>query len=174
MDKPMSNLNFRFMALGFKFRDLFRPRKRILEEVGIRPGFHVLDYGCGSGSYLTAVAEMVGAAGMIYALDAHPLAVKMVQGIVTKKHFTNVKTILSDCTTGLIDSSLDAILLYDTLHGLKNLDCVLQELHRTLKAEGVLSLSDHHLKEAELISKVTNKGLFKLFGKGSYTYSLTK
>ena len=174
MDKPLSDFPFRFMALGFKIRDFFKPRKLVLKEVGIRPSFQVLDYGCGPGSYLTALSEMVGQTGKIYALDAHPLAVKIVQGIVNKKRFTNVKTILSDCKTGLLDNSLDAILLYDTLHDLKDLDCVLQELHRTLKPKGILSLSDHHLNEDEIISKVTGKGLFKLHGKGSNTYSFTK
>ncbi len=51
MDKPMSNLHFRFMSFGYKFRDFFKPRKNVLREVDIRPGFHILDYGCGPGSY---------------------------------------------------------------------------------------------------------------------------
>jgi ubiquinone/menaquinone biosynthesis C-methylase UbiE len=170
----MSGLAFKFMSLGFKFRDFFRPRKNVLKEVGINTGFHVLDYGCGPGSYLTAVSAMVGKTGKIYALDAHPLAVKTVQGIVSRKHIKNLETILSDCKTGLPDNSLDIILLYDTLHNLENLDCVLEELGRTLKPNGILSVSDHHLKEVELVSKVTDKGLFKLLSKGEKTYSFTK
>jgi ubiquinone/menaquinone biosynthesis C-methylase UbiE len=174
VDKQLSNFDFRLMSLEFKLRDFFRPRKGILKEVGIKPGFHVLDYGCGPGSYITAVAELVGTTGKIYALDAHPLAVKMVQGIISRKHLTNVETILSDCRTGLPDNILDAVLLYDTLHDLRDPDCVLDELHRTLKPNGVLSLSEHHLKEAEIVSKVTDKGLFKLSRKGRDTYSFTK
>jgi ubiquinone/menaquinone biosynthesis C-methylase UbiE len=117
---------------------------------------------------------MVGRTGKVYALDAHPLAIRMVQGIVSRKHLTNVETILSDCKTGLPDNSLDAILLYDTLHDLRDPDCILNELHRTLKSNGVLSLSDHHLNEAEIVSKVTGRGLFKLSKKGRNTYSFTK
>jgi hypothetical protein len=48
------------MAFTFKIRDFFRPRRDIVKEVGIKEGFHVLDYGCGPGSYVTAVAELVG------------------------------------------------------------------------------------------------------------------
>jgi ubiquinone/menaquinone biosynthesis C-methylase UbiE len=55
------------MSFSYKFRDFFLPRKNILKEVGIKPGFHVLDYGCGSGSYITAVAELAGKSGKIYA-----------------------------------------------------------------------------------------------------------
>ena len=49
MDKPKSSLDLRMMALSYKFRDFLLPRKKVLEEVGIKPGFHVLDYGCGLG-----------------------------------------------------------------------------------------------------------------------------
>jgi len=173
-DKLPSDWGFRLMALEFKLRDFFRPRKGILKEIGIKPGFWVLDYGCGPGSYVMAVAEMVGNTGKIYALDAHPLAIQMVQGIVSRKRLTNVETILSDCRTGLTDNSLDAVLLYDILHDLSDPNCVLEELHRTLKPTGILSLSDHHLKENEIVSRVTNRGLFKLSGKGMNTLSFTK
>jgi len=51
MDKTMSNLHFKFMSFGYKFRDFFLPRMNILKEEEIKPGFHVLDYGCGPGGY---------------------------------------------------------------------------------------------------------------------------
>jgi len=102
------------------------------------------------------------------------LAVKMVQGIASRKHLVDVETILSDCKTGLNDNSLDVVLLYDTLHDLSDPNCVLEELHRVLKPNRVLSLSDHHLKETEIVSKVTKKGLFKLSRKGRKTYSFLK
>jgi ubiquinone/menaquinone biosynthesis C-methylase UbiE len=174
MGKHLSNFGFRLMSLGFKLRDFFRPRENILKEVGIKAGFQVLDYGCGPGAYVTAVAELVGKTGKIYALDAHPLGVKMVQSIALRKHLVNVETILSDCKTGLPDNSLDVVLLYDTLHDLGDPNCVLEELYRVLKPNGVLSVSDHHLKEAEIVSKVTNQGLFKLSRKGRKTYSFLK
>jgi SAM-dependent methyltransferase len=98
----------------------------------------------------------------------------MVQDIVSKKRLTNVETILSECKTGLPENSLNVVLLYDTLHDLGDPDCVLSEIHRTLKPDGLLSLSDHHLGEAEIVSKITHGGLFRLSGKGKNTYSFTK
>ena len=47
MDKPQPNFHFKLMSLSYKFRDFFLPRKNILKEVGIKPGFHVFDYGYG-------------------------------------------------------------------------------------------------------------------------------
>jgi ubiquinone/menaquinone biosynthesis C-methylase UbiE len=174
MDKPMSNFDFKFMSLGYKFRDLRLPRKNILGEVGIEPGFHVLDYGCGPGSYIIPLAELVGESGKIYALDIHPLAIQRVKDIASKKQLANVETILSDCQTGLSDNSLDAVLLYDIFHHLNDPDAVLKELHRVLKPDGILSFGDHHMKEDEIISEVTKSGFFKLSRKGQRTYTFLK
>ena len=174
MDKQMSDFHFKFMSFGYKFRDFFLPRKNILKEVGIKPGFHVLDYGCGPGGYIIAAAELAGESGKIYALDIHPLAIQTVQNIASKKRLTNVETICSDCKTGLPDNSLDVVLLYDTFHNLGDPYGVLEELHRVLKPNGILSFSDHHMKEDEIISKMTDKGLFRVLRKGNRTYSFAK
>lgn len=174
MDKPKSNLDFRFMSLTYRFRDFFKPRMNILKEVGIKPGFQVLDYGCGPGGYIVPLAELVGKSGMIYALDIRPLAIRMVRSIASKKQLTNVETILSDCKTGLPDNSIDVVLLYDTLHNLSDPNGILEELHRVLKPDGVLSISDHHMKENEILSKVTYRGLFRASGKGDKTYIFLK
>jgi len=174
MDKPGTNFHFKFMSLGYTFRDLFLPRRHILAEVGIKPGFHVLDYGCGPGGYILPLAELVGKSGKIYALDIHPLAIKMVQKIALKKVLGNVETIHSDCATGLDDSVIDVVLLYDIYHDLSDSDGVLRELHRVLKPEGLLSFSDHHMKEDEILSGITETGLFRLSEKGKKTYSFLR
>jgi len=174
MDKPMSNFDFQFMSVGYKFRDFFLPRKDILEEVGIKPGFHVLDYGCGPGSYIVPLAELVGESGKIYALDIHPLAIQKVKDIASKKRLANVGTICSDYQTGLPDNSLNVVLLYDAFHHLSDPDVVLKELHRVLKPDGILSFSDHHMKEKEIVAEVTKSGLFRLSRKGQRTYAFLK
>jgi len=174
MDKSMPNFHLKCMSFNFKFRDFFRPRKHILKEVGIKPGFHVLDYGCGPGSYINPLAKLVGKSGKIYALDIHPLAIKRVQSIASKKGLTNIESICSNCSTELPDESIDVVLLYDTLHDLSDTNRVLEELHRVLKPNGILSFSDHHMKEDEILSKVTNRGLFRLSRKGKRTYGFMK
>lgn len=174
MDKPTNNFHFKFMSFGFKFRDLFLPRKNILKEVEIKPGLHILDYGCGPGSYSIVAAELVGTAGKVYALDIHPLAGQRVQNVASKKGLTNIDTICSDCATGLENNSVDVVLLYDIFHELSEQNRVLEELHRVLKPNGILSFNDHHMKENEILSKMTNRGLFRLSRKGKRTYSFLK
>jgi ubiquinone/menaquinone biosynthesis C-methylase UbiE len=174
MDKPMSNFDFKFMSVGYKFRDCFLPRKNILKEVGIKPGFHVLDYGCGPGGYIIPIAKLVGESGKVYALDIHPLAVQKVQDIASKKQLANVETILSDCQTGLPNNSLDVVVLYDAFHHLSKSGVVLKELYRLLKPDGILSFNDHHMNESKILAEVTNSGLFKLSRKGQRTYTFLK
>jgi len=70
--------------------------------------------------------------------------------------------------------AIDVALLYDTFHSLKDPSGVLEELHRVLKPNGILSFSDHHMKEDEILSKVTDRGLFRVSKKGKRTYSFLK
>jgi ubiquinone/menaquinone biosynthesis C-methylase UbiE len=174
MDQAKSDIDFQLMSLTYLFRDLFQPRMNVLREVGIEPGSRVLDYGCGPGSYIIPLAELVGASGRIYALDIHPLAVEKVQRIASRRQLTNVETICSDCATGLPDGSVDVVLLYDTLHALSDPDGVLRELRRVLTPDGILSLSDHHMEEDQIISKVANGGWLRLSAKGGRTYNFLK
>jgi ubiquinone/menaquinone biosynthesis C-methylase UbiE len=44
----------------------------ILHSVGLQPGWHVLDAGCGGGSFLPLIAAEVGPTGQITALDLAP------------------------------------------------------------------------------------------------------
>ncbi len=169
-----NKLHFKMMTFSFKLRDFFSPRRNILKEVGIKLGDHVLDYGCGPGSYILPTAELVGKSGKIYALDMNPLAAQAVQKISSKKGLTNVETITSDCKTGLPSESIDVVLLYDTFHALSDPNSVLKELYRVLKPGGILSLSDHHMNEEEIISKITSSGLFKLSKKGEKVYNFQK
>jgi ubiquinone/menaquinone biosynthesis C-methylase UbiE len=162
------------MALTNKLRDFLRPRIQILKEAGIQKGFHVLDYGCGPGSYIVPLAGFVGPTGKVYALDVHPLAIQMVERRALKEGLTNIMTIQSDCRTGLPDRSLDVALLYDVFHDLGQPGIVLKELHRVLKPSGVLSVSDHHLREQEIISGIGKEGFFRLAEKGRKTYSFRK
>jgi ubiquinone/menaquinone biosynthesis C-methylase UbiE len=170
----MSSLDFKFMALGFRIRDLVRPRIDVLRETGIRAGAHVLDYGCGSGSYIPPLAELVGPSGQIYALDMNPTAIEVTERLAMRKKIKNIRMITSVCSTGLPEASVDAVLLYDTFHDLSQPGDVLRELHRVLKPGGILSFSDHHMEERDIVAGVTGSGLFELAKKGRRTYSFAK
>jgi ubiquinone/menaquinone biosynthesis C-methylase UbiE len=172
--KPMSDFSFKFMALGYKIRDYFQHPADILKEAGIKKGFYVLDYGCGPGGFTIAAAGLVSVSGKVYAVDILPVAIQKVRNIALQRKLSNIETILTDCATGLTDESIDLALLYDILHDLDNPPAVLSELYRVLKPDGTLSISDHHLKDQDIKSRVTGPGLFKLSRRGEKVYNFSK
>ena len=174
MDKLMPNFMFKCMTMVFKLRDLLQPRADIVNEAGIKPGYHVLDFGCGPGAYTESVSKKVGTSGKVYALDLHSLAIQSVQNIIDRKNLTNVETILADGQTGLPDGSVDLVLLYDVFHMLQTPQETLAEFHRILKPGGQLSVIEPHMKEIKTITGVTKGKLFRLCREGRHVLQFVK
>jgi len=173
---------FKCYELTKSGKDLFAEQTKIKEkffkdtikEAHLKKGFKVLDYASGPGRYILAVSKAIGTTGKLYALDTAPLALEMVRQIVDKNKLLNVKTIESDCNTGLPDEELDVVMLYDAFHGLVDQKAILSELNRVLKPKGALSFSDIHMEENDIVSSVTCYGLFKLKSKNLLTYTFIK
>jgi len=173
MDKPNSNLHFYLHVIFFRVRDFLFPRIHILKEAGIKPGFHVVDYGCGPGSYIVSLLRLVGESGRVYAVDAQPLAIQKIKDIISAKQLKNVEAICSDCKTGLPDNSIDAVLFYDVFHALSDSEAVLGELYRVLRPRGILSFQDHRMRNEAIMDKFI-KAKFQLLRKGEKTYTFQK
>jgi len=150
------------MSFFFRIRDVFQNPRKLLEKVDIKEGQTVLDFGCGSGSYVIPAARMVGERGIVYAVDIHPLAVKAVYKKAKKLGLTNVSTILSDRDTGLPDESVDVVLLYDTIQSITDKQALLKELHRVTKPNGLLSILVEHIKVEDVVEIAEKDGLFSL------------
>jgi len=156
--RPMPNLWFRLMALEYRTRSkpLF-----VVDELrpgGVSAGMHVLDFGCGPGKYTVHAASIVGAEGVVYALDIHPLAIKMVEKTARKQRLTNIRPICSSCTTGLEPATIDLALLFNTLHDVDDKDGVLAEIRRVLKPNGRLVYRDHTLNGTPLLELMQRAG----------------
>ena len=150
MQKHMNNLLFRLMALEYRIKKAF-PHE-VLAEAGVHAGMTVLDFGCGPGRFTIPAAGIVGAEGRVHALDVHPLAIRLTERKARRAGLANISLVRSDCATGLPPGSVDAALLYDTLHDMEDKDAILGELHRVLKAGGKLSYRDHTFRGDPLLS----------------------
>ncbi len=168
---PMSEAAFEEMSAKFEAgRYQRKPLGEILLEVGVAPGMTVLDFGCGPGGYSIPAAQIVGPAGLVYALDRVPLAAKKITAKAAAKDLNNLRTITSTGPTGLDDDSVDVVLLFDVLHNLTEPQPILAELNRVLKNCGTLAVEDHHLADAELVEQTKTGGLFTLRGKGRWSH----
>jgi ubiquinone/menaquinone biosynthesis C-methylase UbiE len=174
MKKIFSDFRFRVMALLLKHRDRPEFTGPVLAEAGISRGMTVLDFGCGPGSFSVEAARIVGPVGSVYAVDVHPLALRSVRRKTEKLGLDNIKTILSECDTGLADESIHIALLYDVFHMLKRKEKVLDEIGRVLKPDGILSFSDHHMKEKRIVDSISAGGTFRLLRRGAKTFSFEK
>ncbi len=159
-DKPMPNVAFLGMAFALRLMEPFKRSRERLTGAGLEKGQVVLEYGCGIGSYTIPAAQIVGDEGTVYALDIHPLAIATVSKRAAKEKLANVKTILSDRDTGLPDESVDVILLYDTLHLVRDKQALLAELHRILKPGGFLSADHMHTAREDFLETMQTGDLF--------------
>ena len=158
-----SDLAFRFMALGYKFRDLFQNPRRSLEKARLTKGMSVVDYGCGPGSFTIPAAELVGHEGKVFGVDIHPLAISTVKQKASRKGLQNVETILvKGYDTGIEASIIDRVLLMDTIHLIDDPDALFREIHRMLKPDGLLFMEKGHMAMSEQKSIVEKTGLFKI------------
>ena len=169
-----SNAAFRLMAIKFRQRDRKLPPAKILQEVCIRSGMSVLDFGCGPGSFSLAAARLVGPAGRVYALDIHPLAVKSLQRGAEKAALSNIRVLHGSDLADFEAKSLDLVLLYDLLHELPEPKAALIDIHRVLRPNGRLSVNDHHMKEEELVAAVTGAAPFRRAHSGRWTYEFER
>jgi ubiquinone/menaquinone biosynthesis C-methylase UbiE len=161
--KIESDLAFKLMTLTHKFRDLFQNPRRSLEKARLTKGMCVVDYGCGPGSFTIPAAELVGHEGKVFAVDIHPLAISTVKQKASRKGLQNVETVLvRGYDSGIEDSTIDRVLLIDTIHLIKDPDALFREIHRMLKPDGLLFMEKGHMAMPEQKNIVEKTGLFKI------------
>ena len=175
IDQPMPGIFFQGMAAMFKIRDWLRPRGVLLDEIPLKEGDTVLDYGCGPGSYIPELAARVGKNGVVIAVDIHPLAIQQVEALARRQGLRNVKPYLSDGVhlPDLDDASTDVALLFDVFHMLGDQEGVLKEICRILRPGGLLAVNDPHMDPDDLVARVTRGGNFTLTKRGMHSFTFT-
>jgi ubiquinone/menaquinone biosynthesis C-methylase UbiE len=111
----------------------------LLRTVGIQPGWHVLDAGCGSGSFLPAIAELVGPQGRVSAIDlaAENISLAKASGLADVRQGSLLRLPYPDDT-------FDAVWCANTVQYLDDdeLLLALSELSRVVRAGGVVAVKD--------------------------------
>lgn len=174
-DRRLPNLYFRAMTAMFKIRDWFRPRSVLLDELPLKAGDVVMDYGCGPGAYISELAARVGATGTVVAVDIHPLAIERVTALAQQQGWSNIETYLNDGVhlPNLGNDSVDVALLCDIFHMLGDPAGVLAEIARVLRPNGVLAVNDPHMNRDRLIAGVMSTGHFRLVQRGGCLSTFT-
>lgn len=149
------------MVFLFKF---IRKKEKIIEilnEIPLKEGNVVLDYGAGPGAYAIESASMVCPNGHVYSADIHPLAEKYVQKEAKSLGLSNITTITTDCLLPIEDNSIDFVFIFDVIHRLTNLKQHLDEFKRVLNPSGRLILLVEHHDTEIFVKKIEKSHIFK-------------
>jgi ubiquinone/menaquinone biosynthesis C-methylase UbiE len=161
--KPQPGWSFKGMTWLYKVYGLIHNIQRNLEKIPVKEGMVIVDYGCGPGRYTIPMAKLVGPKGKVFAVDLHPLAIKMIKEKAAHESLTNVEAVLVDSyNTGIQSSTIDLILLIDTLPLVKDYNALLGEIYRLLKPNGLMFISHARIKVSRTKEIVENTGLFTI------------
>lgn len=117
----------------------FRHGKRLIAELGVRPGDHVLDVGSGTGLLAEHVAGLVGPTGKVLGIDPLPLRVEIAQQKATANLTFQVGNAYA--LDGFPAGSFDVVYLNAVFHWLPEKTEPLRQIHRLLKPGGRLGLT---------------------------------
>lgn len=116
----------------------------VVRDLGIRDGMKIADIGAGSGEYAFAMASLVGDTGRVYAMDVQKEMLTRIANEADKRELKILETIWGDIDrTGgskLADSSMDLVLISNTLFQLESKETAFSEIYRILKPGGVLAI----------------------------------
>jgi len=148
---------------------LNREGEAFLEDIGIKKGDVVLDFGCGAGHYTIPAAKVVSEEGKVYAMDKDIESMHKLMEIAKTKCLKNIialHTKSEELKINLESESIDVVLLYDVLHYIKVLERkrIYEEIYRILKTGVLLSVYPKHRNSDEPLWNLSDMGLDDVIG----------
>ncbi len=149
---------FYIMAFLMKLMDVFgNYSDKRFRELAIKNGQKVIDYGCGPARYIINSSKAVGKKGRVYAVDIHPIAIKMVADKIRKFNLKNVKVVQANgYSVDIPENTADLIYALDMFHMVEKPNILLKELNRLVKSDGILIIDDGHQSRDETRQKIMN------------------
>ncbi|MCG6968702.1 MAG: methyltransferase domain-containing protein [Gammaproteobacteria bacterium] len=130
----------RFAYKGYK-RDEWQQPDKVVDSLQINPGDQVADLGSGGGYFTFRLADAVGEAGIVYAVDVDQGLLDYVKETAGEKGYANIQTVLAvKDNTGLAADSVDLVFLCNTYHHLEDRAQYFSRLKPALKAGGRVAI----------------------------------
>jgi ubiquinone/menaquinone biosynthesis C-methylase UbiE len=137
---------------------------------GFQPGWHVLDAGCGGGSYLPLLAQQVGPPGRVAAIDLDAENISVVRKRLSAWHlpcpiFPEVGNLLA---LPYADNSFDALWSANVTQYFSDVELamVLEEFRRVVRPGGLVAVKDVDMQlmrvypaDSFLFSHLSEKGV---------------
>lgn len=121
---------------------------RMLECLHVKPGQTVVDFGCGNGYHTLKLAQMVGDAGKVLAVDIQPEMLRLLETQLDQEQIENVSPVLSEQHDPCLPpGQADLILLVDVYHELSYPEQVLRGLRQALRERGRVVLVEFRAED---------------------------
>ena len=115
----------------------------VFTAMGLAPGSTVADIGAGDGFFTTRLARAVGPTGKVYAVDISQGALDRLGRRVREEGLTNVEPILGSTSDPRLPAgSIDAALIVNAYHEMREHQAMLEAIRRALKPDGRLVILD--------------------------------
>lgn len=93
---PLQSCDSERRRLKMQAEALIPLTERMLKEAGIGPGARVLELGCGGGDVTVLLANLVGPAGEVLAIDRDPAQIDSATSRIAAAGFKNVKFVVTE------------------------------------------------------------------------------
>jgi ubiquinone/menaquinone biosynthesis C-methylase UbiE len=125
-------------------RDSWQQPERVLRELALRPGDRVADLGAGGGYFTFRLADAVGSAGRVYAVDVDEGLLAYVTGEAKERGHSNVESVLAAYDDPRLPADgVDLIFTCDTYHHLEDRSEYFERAARYLRPGGRVAVIDY-------------------------------
>ena len=115
---------------------------RVIETLVIPPGSRVADIGAGSGLFSRPIAQHLGRAGVLYAVDIDPGLLKIIDRRSKEENLTNIRTVLAATDDPKLPEQVDLAFICDALHHIGNQAEYFKTLAKYIKPGGRIAVID--------------------------------
>ena len=148
-------------------RTIFDRRMEIVDLLALKPGMDVADVGAGSGLFSRLIAQRVGSAGTVYAIEISASLVDHITRTATTMGLQNVRAVLGDPKSPRLPAqSVDVIFIADSYHHFEYPREMLQGIKKALRPDGYFLLIDFNRIEG-----VSHPFLLEMVRAGKETFT---
>ena len=124
-------------------RDAWQRPDDVIRALSLKEGDRVVDFGSGAGYFTLRLAPVVGPSGRVFAVDIRRLSLTFLRVRAARRGEHQIEVILADERDArLPPGPVDAVLMVNTYHELRDQSHVLRQLYQPLERGGRLVVAD--------------------------------